>query len=91
MERARWDETHPQFYDDFEELFDENPYADLVYWSKVAYWTIEEGTALSYGCEPRVVNWDALEGSEYPFAAIYAVRRDLAMRARDMGQLQEKK
>ena len=38
-----------------EEYFWGDPTVDREYWSKMAYWTLEEGTALSYGYDPRVV------------------------------------
>ncbi|WP_162560596.1 hypothetical protein [Methylobacterium durans] len=89
MTNRAWDENHPHFYLTDEEFFDGDPRADLGYWSRAACWTIEEAIALSYGYEPRVVNWEFLKNSGHPFAELYAQRRSLAMRARHMDQLKE--
>lgn len=85
-----WDEYHPNFYLDAEDLFGENLAANLDYWGKAAYWTIEEGTTLSLGYEPRVLNWELLKDSDHPVTRIYEDRRNLAARARDMGELSDR-
>ena len=63
--------------------------ADFNYWAKAAYWTLDEATALSFGRSPASVNWKAIE--KYTavswFAAAYALRRDLILRAKAVGQL----
>jgi hypothetical protein len=64
--------------------------ADYDHWSKAAHWTLDEAIALSFGKAPEIVRWSKLQkysalGS--PFAAQYARRRDLAMRALSWKQL----
>jgi hypothetical protein len=57
--------------------------ADFTHWSRAAHWTLDEAVALSFGKEPGIVHWEALE----PFQRIsgfvrqYARVRDLAQRA----------
>ena len=63
--------------------------ADFAHWSKAAYWTLEEAIALSFGKDPRLVNWKTIEAhaNVSPFVAEYRNLRDLASRAKHMGQL----
>src|SRR4051812_22640776 len=64
------------------ELFGEDSRADLEYWSKMDWWTIDEATALAKGQNPKIVNWDFLK--KYPKHAIavdFDRRRELALRA----------
>jgi hypothetical protein len=77
------DLTVEDFCDD-----DSDPYADFSYWSKLPYWTAEEGTALSFGYEPRVVAADLLPHRDHPFTVEYQNRRELAIRDQDVGHLQ---
>ena len=60
-----------------------------MHWSKAAYWTIEEGVALLLGRAPEVVSWDTIrdDAQASPFVRQYAQVRDLALRARESGQL----
>jgi hypothetical protein len=85
-----WDENHPLFGLDEHDFYGEDPRADFGHWSKAAYWTVEEGIALSYGRNPRIVNWAFLSAnSEHPFAQNYADRLDLGLRAKAVGQLRD--
>jgi hypothetical protein len=63
--------------------------ADFNFWAKTAYWTLDEATALSFGRSPARVNWNVIE--KYTavslFAAAYALRRDLILRAKAVEQL----
>lgn len=63
--------------------------ADFSHWSKTAYWTLEEAVALSFGKSPRIVNWKTIEThvGVSPFVVSYRNLRDLAFRAKHMGQL----
>jgi hypothetical protein len=66
--------------------------ANFEHWSKATYWTLEEAIALSFGKEPRLVNWDRLKGyqSSYPpspLAESYRLKRDLVLRAKNFNQL----
>lgn len=63
--------------------------ADLTHWAKATYWTLEEAIALSFEKSPEVVNWQLLESLQRisPFVAEYAKVRDLAIRAKNWGQL----
>jgi prophage regulatory protein len=52
-------------------------------------WTVEEGIALSFGKNPRVVNWAILSSCpEHSFAIEYRSRLELAVRAKTIGDLQ---
>src|SRR5689334_4848392 len=90
MYEIPWDENHPHYYLTDTEFFGKEPHAAIDFWSKAAHWSPDEGVALSFGYDPRVVNWGFLAGSGHPFAKTYEYRIDLALRARDMGQLQER-
>jgi hypothetical protein len=63
--------------------------ANVVHWSKMAHWTLDEAVALSFGKAPERVNWPAI--SKYlnisKFAVEYAQRRELALRAAQWKQL----
>ena len=65
--------------------------ADFAHWSKTAYWTLDEATALSFGKDPHLVDWKSIKGlvSCSKFAARYAQLRELVDRARVAGQLSE--
>lgn len=67
----------------------ESAKADLSYWSKAAYWTLDEAVALTFGKDPRIVNWKTIEAQlgVSPFVVSYRNLRDLAGRAKLMGQL----
>jgi hypothetical protein len=86
-----WDPDHPQHDRTIEDFFDDDtdPYADISYWSKAAYWTIEEATVLSSGYEPRVVTPEWVRDCETPFKKKYEGLKSLAQRARDTGELKE--
>jgi hypothetical protein len=90
QEGNEWNANHPFF--DYSELefYGTNPDADFDCWGKVApSWTIEEGIALSFGKNPRVVNWAILSSCpEHPFAIEYRRRLELAVRAEAIGDLQ---
>lgn len=63
--------------------------ADFEHWSRAAYWTLEEGVALSFGKEPALVNWEKLLPYRQvsPFAKRYRKRRDLVRRAAAIKQI----
>ena len=63
--------------------------ADFEHWQKVARWTIEEATALSFGIEPRWVAWANVKEWHYPFGIDYKKRLTLGLRAQQAGDLQE--
>ncbi|WP_336492390.1 hypothetical protein [Methylobacterium nigriterrae] len=84
-----WDETHPYYFSDEEDLLGENYRADRSYWSRAAGWTIEEGVALSMGYEPRAVNSEILSGVDHLPARMYAERLSFAVRARHMEHLKD--
>jgi hypothetical protein len=82
--------NHPHVHLAVEDFCDDDtdPYADIGYWSKLSYWTVDEATALSFGFEPRVVTADLLPHGDHPFTLEYRNRRELAIRDQDLGQLQ---
>jgi len=65
--------------------------ADFAFWAKMPIWTLDEAISLSLGKDPRVVNWDSVNGGgeQYVLAALikslfpkdYAQRRELVRRA----------
>ena len=69
--------------------------ADFEYWSKCAYWTLDEAIALSLGKAPQIVSWEQVKGyagimSFLPIAEMAAYHlslfntktgRELALRA----------
>jgi len=63
--------------------------ADFVHWASASYWTVDEATALSFGKDPRVVNWKAVSQlvNASSFADSFAARRDLLHRANIMRQI----
>jgi hypothetical protein len=63
--------------------------ADFDYWSKIARWTLEEATALSFGKAPELVNWDKVEANhgQSSFADDYSKRRSLLLRAQEADEL----
>src|SRR5262249_55414209 len=66
-----------------------NAAAEITHWSRTPYWSLDEATALSFGKEPRVVNWDSVKSftAASPFAQKYDRLRDLILRAQEMQQL----
>jgi hypothetical protein len=66
--------------------------ADIEYWSQISYWTIDEAVALSFGKDPRVVNWARLQpiGEWSAFVSTYRARLELAGRAAEAGQIAAK-
>jgi hypothetical protein len=69
------------------------PYAraDFEHWAKMSYWTIDEAVALSLARSPGVASWKAVESLRWKsvFAREFAAKREVAMRAKTMGQLWE--
>jgi hypothetical protein len=65
--------------------------ADFRHWSKAANWTLDEAIALSFGRDPKNLNWESvlphLEVSA--FAIQYGRLRDLALRALQQEQLHD--
>ena len=63
--------------------------ADFSHWSKASYWRLEEAIALSFGKDPRQVNWKSIEAhlAVSPFVRRYRDVRDLATRAKAMKRL----
>ena len=60
-----------------------NARADFEHWSKISYWTLEEGVALSFGRAPEVVSWGKLKDyvDRSSFAKSFSKVRELALRA----------
>lgn len=62
--------------------------ADFDYWAKMPGWSLEEAIALSFGKNPRVVNWDSIKRyTDSAFAKEYYNRRDIAIRAKNWKDL----
>lgn len=63
--------------------------ADFDYWAKISYWRIDEAVALSFGKDPRVVNWERIKShvNISTIAAQYAAKRELAERAKIANQI----
>jgi hypothetical protein len=65
--------------------------ADFGYWSRISYWTLEEGVALSFGKNPWIVKWEKLKNHNVasPLIPKYAAKHEEVRRAKAMGQLWE--
>lgn len=66
--------------------------ADFNHWSKMAYWSIEEAIALSFGKNPKMVSWQALQECYFKntdFMIKYNEIRDIALRAVKWKQLSD--
>ncbi|MES0096394.1 hypothetical protein [Mesorhizobium sp. M0019] len=63
--------------------------AGFDYWAKMSTWSIDEAISLSFGKNPKCISWKHIQSIENisPFASEYAAKRELAMRAKAMGQL----
>jgi len=63
--------------------------ADFDHYCKAAYWTLDECVALSFGKDPKQVNWESVRPHlrASPFAQRYEKLRDLTLRAKSVGQL----
>ena len=63
--------------------------ADFDHYCKAAYWTLDECVALSFGKNPKQVNWKTVQPCIWtsPFAQAYEKLRDLTSRAKGAGQL----
>ena len=63
--------------------------AQISHWAKLAYWTLDEAVALSFGKEPEVVYWESIKSMVMtsPFVQEYQRRSDIAERAEKSGQL----
>jgi hypothetical protein len=64
---------------------------NIAHWARAPIWTLDEATALSLGKDPRWVNWQVVgpHMGESPFAEAYGLRRDLLMRAKAVGELND--
>lgn len=66
-------------------------YAELErdFWLKKSEWTLEEAVAISFGRDPRYVNWSAVEpySSSSRYAYEYYKRREIVLSARNQGHL----
>ncbi|PPD14203.1 MAG: hypothetical protein CTY25_13435 [Methylobacterium sp.] len=63
--------------------------ADVMYWSRMSLWTLEDATALSFGKDPRKVSWEKLKNYDRvsPFPIKYKEQYELFHRAKLAGQL----
>ncbi len=63
--------------------------ADFDHYCKCARWTLDEAVALSFGKEPKLVNWESIQllVGVSAFARSYERLRDLTKRALSAGQL----
>ena len=96
QEAAYWAELQCMSMSDLSTLFEqvikqeaEKARADFVHWSKMARWTLEEATALSFGKAPEFVNWDKVKAyhGQSSFADDYSKRRSLLLRAQEAEEL----
>lgn len=63
--------------------------ADCAYWSAMPTWTTDEAVALSFGRNPKIANWAALQSMVQisQFAADYSKRRELFLRGVTAGDI----
>lgn len=86
------EELTKQYIEDDQRRFFNTPNAeaDFDYWSKMPHWTLDEALALSFGKNPKIVNWAKLEkilSYTSPFVQEYARIKELASRAMQWQQL----
>jgi hypothetical protein len=86
--------TKRPFYNEEEHDVVPDVDADFDFWSKMPYWSLEEGIALLLGKDPEFVNWDIVQHHlEWPFATRlslgYAKFRALILRAFEMQEVGE--
>jgi hypothetical protein len=75
---------------DSEEYFGIPVAADCWLWSRFAYWTPEEATALLLGFNPDIVNWRNLEGRDLPLVQGFGDILRLVRRGQEVGVLPNK-
>lgn len=65
---------------------------NINYWGKLDYWSLDESVALSFGKNPKYVNWKKIEPllPHNVFAQKYEQLREMCLRARDGGILYDK-
>lgn len=63
--------------------------AKFEHWATMSYWTIDEAVALSLGRDPGSAAWKDIQSVSRtsPFAREFAAKREVAVRAKTMGQL----
>lgn len=83
----------PDFTNAIDRLFEqaEATKSDYEWWSKQAYWTLEEATALCLGMNPKYIQMEALEIylKESHFAKKFASFKQTIARAITVGMLQQ--
>ena len=90
--RQREEERTKLYYEKIEQgAFFNQPSskADFDRWSRMSYWTLEEGVALSLGKNPEIVNLEKLKTHKFtsPFVAKYTAKCEEVRRAKVMSQL----
>lgn len=82
--RAKWEEEERR-------RFFNAPGSAAVFqhWAKAAYWSLDEAVALSFRKEPSIVTWEKIKPilQVSSFAMQFNALRDLANRAKAVGQL----
>ena len=71
---------------------DSSSNADFNYWAKADCWELDEAVALSLGKNPKIVNWGSINTyiNYSPFAQKYLQIRDLCIRAKAVGKLDDR-
>lgn len=74
-----------------QQLFFNQPHAcaDFDHWGKMAYWSLDEGVALCFSRDPRVVTWKGISPlvKVSPFAKQFADAREIATRATGVNEI----
>jgi len=67
-------------------------HADFNHWAKMSYWTVDEAVALSLNRDPNKITWKEMNSitEVSPFAHNFQKKREVANRAKAMGQLWER-
>lgn len=56
--------------------------AEYEHWGRMPYWSVEEGIALSLGCDPEEINLDSMKGESYDgIPSEHTKRHEIAARS----------
>lgn len=66
--------------------------ADYEHWGRMPYWSVEEGIALSLGCDPKEINLDSMKSESYDgIPSKHAKRHEIAARSIAAKEINETK
>ena len=74
---------------DVAEFHDDESEAESSEWVRRRFWTVDEATALTFGKNPSVVNWDKMHNAGGEFPEYYGILRELILAAQLARELPE--